>query len=146
MNAIQFLISEHNKVRLALAEIENPVNSFETRRKLFEKLSHEIIAHEKVEEKKWYPHFSDILDSRVNHLVNDAKYAANEIEKFKHISDEKAWNDKFVNFKKAVEHHAAEEEIKLFPVVEQLLDQDQLDKIGVELMEYKNYLINESSI
>jgi hemerythrin superfamily protein len=143
MNAIQFLISEYNKVRAALAKIANHTNSFEKKRKLFKKLSHGIIIHETVEEKKWYHHFKDKLDSRVDHLISEEKHAANEIEKLDHIHDENTWDERFSRFRKAVENHAKEEEEKLFPQVIKILNPEQLEKIGQELLEYKNQLISE---
>lgn len=144
MNAIQFLISEHNKVRSALAEIVNPVNNFTTRKKLFKKLSQDILVHEEVEEKKWYPHFSHRLDARVRHLVKEEKHAANEIKKFDNIKDETMWNDNFIQFRSAVERHAEEEELKLFPEVEVLLNMHELEIIGKELVEYKHKLIKKN--
>lgn len=137
MNAIEFLIYEHDKMRKKLSEINNNSHNFETRRKMFDGLCQDLMIHERVEEEKWYPHFKNKLSSRVKHLINEEQHVAKEINNFSAIHDEKVWHDKYVKFKKAVEHHADEEEIKLFSEVNKLLTETQLDEIGKELREYK---------
>ena len=45
--------------------------------------------------------------------------------------------EKFIQIRKNVEHHAQEEEIRLFPMVKELLDRGVLKELGREMQEYK---------
>jgi hemerythrin superfamily protein len=77
------------------------------------------------------------LDETVKHLITEEKTAAKEIKEFKGIDQEDKWEEKFLKFKKAVEQHAHEEETKLFPKVEKILNEDELEEIGTEMREFK---------
>ena len=139
MNAIEFLIKEHNKVRTMFEEIEGSSKGFESKLDLFNTMCDDLLRHETMEHKIWYPHFKN--DSRlkddVKHLLREENDAEKAIKKLNDIEDEKAWEQQFAQFKKEVQHHANEEEEKLFPEVKQILDEAKLLKIGKEMKEFK---------
>ena len=139
MNAIDFLIKEHNKVRQVLADISDGSHRDTTKRKLFESLSHDLIRHETMEETVWYPRFKndEKLDVRVKHLISEEKIAEKAIKKFDNIKTQQEWEKMFVKFKRDVEHHADEEEKKLFPNVRKILDENKLEEIGKQMREFK---------
>lgn len=142
MNAIEFLIQEHDKVRQILADIENKSHQYSEKRKIFDGLCHDLIRHETMEETVWYPYFqyNDKLDDEVKHLITEEKHAAKVIKEFEQITSESEFEKKFAKFKKDVEHHANEEETKLFPHVEKLLNETELEEIGRKMREFKeNY-------
>jgi hypothetical protein len=70
------------------------------------------LRHEKMEQNIWHPHFkdSDKLDNTVRHLIVEEKEAHHEIQDLNKVESDTEWNEKFIKFKKDVEHHAAEEE------------------------------------
>lgn len=139
MNAIQFLLKEHNKVRDTLIDICDKSHREKTKKKMFDTLSHDLIRHELMEEELWYPHFKDNekIDDTVRHLISQEHFAEIAIKKFKQIKTEEEWNKKFLKFKKNVMHHASEEEQKLFPIVEKILTEEELVKIGKEMQQFK---------
>ena len=114
MDAITFLIKEHDKVRKVLKTISKS-RRYTTKKTRFKVLCRDLIRHESMEQKIWYPHFkkSKKIKSEVKHLLSEEKHAEKEIKKFKIIKTEEEWNEKFSKFKKAVEQHADEEEHEL---------------------------------
>jgi hemerythrin superfamily protein len=147
MNAIQLLIQEHNKVRTTLKEIVGS-SDFDKKKELFKSLRYDLIRHEKMEQTVWYPHFqnSDKLDDTVKHLIKEEKEAHQEIQDISHTFSDDEWESKFKKFKDDVEHHASEEEDKLFPQVKKILSDEELEKIGKEMMAFEHqYDANKKS-
>jgi hypothetical protein len=137
MNAILFLINEHEKVKHILADICDKSHKEETKLKIFHELAHHLIRHETMEQKIWYPHFKDKLEDTVKHLISEEKSAAQAIIELEKIKNQNMWDEKFLKFKNDVEHHASEEEHKLFPNVKKILTEEELEKIGKEMYEFK---------
>jgi hypothetical protein len=95
-----------------------------------------------MEQKVWYPHFKNNtrLNDEVKHLLSEEKTAEKILKKFSDIKTDQEWESQFIKLKGDVEHHADEEEQKLFPEVEKLLNPDDLEKIGIEMYHFKqNY-------
>lgn len=137
MNAIDFLLKEHDKFRATFKQIaEAPFDN--ERMKKFAELCRELINHETIEHKLWYPHFKNIkpLNVIVNHLLLEETRTEHEIQHFENIHYEDTWEKKFATLKKDIEHHADEEENKLFPEVSKLLSNNDLEKIGKEMQQW----------
>ncbi len=49
MNAIEFLIKEHNKVRALLVDIADESHQFDTQKTRFDLLAQDLIRHENME-------------------------------------------------------------------------------------------------
>jgi iron-sulfur cluster repair protein YtfE (RIC family) len=139
MDAIQFLIQEHEKVRRTLADIDSESYREPAKKKMFEELCHDLIRHEKMEHQIWYPRFKDNekVDDTVRHLISEEKNAERAIKAFDSVTSESEWDIKFTKFKKDVEHHANEEEKNLFPLIKRLLTEDELVEIGKQMHEFK---------
>jgi len=137
MNAIDFLIKEHNRVRKMLRTISNESQHYEMQKKQFQALSQDLIRHETMEHEVWYPHFKDKLPDTVKHLLTEEQHAEKAIKKMKELKTEEEWQQQFLKFKNAVEHHASEEETNLFPEVAKILSEKELEEIGMELFDYK---------
>lgn len=143
MNAIDFLLKEHEKVRKILADISDESHREETRKKKFEMLCQDLIRHETMEQKIWYPYFKNNsqLTEIINHLISEEKSAHKKIKKFNTIKTETEWKEKFSELKKDIEHHATEKETKLFPLVKKLLNDMDLERIGKEMHQFKEEYI-----
>lgn len=137
MNAIDFLIKEHNRVRKMLADISDDSHHFETQRKRFNILASNLIRHENMEHEVWYPHFKNRVSDTVRHLVSEEKHAEQAIKKLTELKTEEAWETHFLKLKDEVEHHASEEENDLFPEVRRLLSEKELETIGLKMHEFK---------
>lgn len=139
MNAIDFLINEHNKVRKILADIDDESHKEETKHKMFNDLCIELIRHETMEQTVWYPYLKkdEKLVKEIGHLLSEEKHAAKAIESFQKNLTDKEWEKKFHQFKKDVLHHANEEETELFPRVKKVLDEKRLEEIGKDMREFK---------
>lgn len=137
MNAIDFLKKEHEKVKKTLAEISEESHRQETKLKMFSTLCSELIRHETMEHQVWYPHFKERLSKEVQHLIKEEKSAEKAIAQFSQVKDESTWEIKFEKFKKDVLHHAEEEEQELFPEVAKLLSDNELEKIGLDMHQFK---------
>jgi hemerythrin superfamily protein len=138
MNAIEFLIKEHDRVRRGLSDISDKSHHYETKVKMFHQLCQELIRHETMEHKVWYPHFRNKLNGTVKHLLTEEKNAETAIKQFETIKTQEAWEEKFSKFKKDVAHHAYEEEHQLFPEVKKILSEKDLEQIGKDMREFKN--------
>jgi hypothetical protein len=95
-----------------------------------------------MEQEVWYPHFKNKLSDKVKHLVTEEKHAEKAIDKLDALKIEQAWEENFLKFKDDVEHHAREEENNLFPEVQSLLSDKELEIIGMKMREYKEKHIN----
>lgn len=139
MNAIDFLIKEHEQVRKTLTDIKNPSHHNETKRKMFQSLCDDLIRHETMEHQVWYPYFKNNkqLIDKVQHLLSEEKTAEKIIQQFDNIQMQEEWEFKFSKFKKDVEHHAKEEEQLLFPEVKKFFSKKELEKIGIEMYRFK---------
>lgn len=137
MNAIDFLIKEHDHVRAGMAEIKKGSHHFETQQKKFSVLAKDLLRHESMEHEVWYPHFKEKLPHTVKHLLSEEKHAEKAIKKLAELQTEETWNKHFTEFKEAVEHHAKEEENQLFPEVKKILSEQELMDIGKKMNEFK---------
>lgn len=137
MNAIDLLVKEHNRVRAMMEDIASESHHFETQKKRFEQLAEDLIRHEEMEHTVWYPHFKSDVPDTVKHLLKEEQTAEKEIEKMMRLNSEAEWRQRFVKFKKDVEHHAQEEEQDLFPEVAKILSEKQLLEIGAEMNAFK---------
>ena len=139
MNAIDFLVKEHDRVRKLLTNICDKSHRYETKRKMFEALGDDLIRHETMEHRVWYPHLRNNrqLNEEVKHLLKEENYAEREIRHLSEIKNESVWEEHFASFKKNVEHHAKEEERELFPEVQKLFSTDELETIGSEMYNFK---------
>ncbi len=139
MNAIKFLITEHDRVRKMLSDIDQDSHRSETKRKLFDELLQELLRHEKMEQTVWYPFLrvNKTLTDLIPHLISEEKSASKAMKAIEKITSQADWEEKFSEFRSDVEHHAKEEETKLFPHVENILSKDELEKIGKEMLQFK---------
>lgn len=139
MNAIDFLIKEHDKVRKTLADIDDSSHRPETKMHMFDSLCQDLLRHETMEHKVWYPHFKNDqrLSDTVRHLIGEEKGAEKAIKQFDKVSSYAVWQEKFAKFKHDVEHHAQEEENDLFPEVQNLLSPEDLEQIGLDMYHFK---------
>lgn len=142
MNAIDFLIKEHNKVRDLFTDLNDPSHKEATKKKLFDTIYDELLRHEKMEQTVWYPSLkaNSKINEKVKHLISEERDARKLMNHLNKIKESKEWDKEITKLHKDVEHHAKEEEKELFPVVKSIMDEAELISIGKKMREFKeNY-------
>lgn len=139
MNAIDFLIKEHNKVKAMFADINESPHRDDTKKKLLNNLFDELLRHETMEHKLWYPHFKNdkSLNDTIKHLLQEENASEKLISQFSKVKSQDEWEEKLAKLEQDVIHHAADEEHNLFPEVKKILTESQLNEIGKEMMQFK---------
>lgn len=142
MNAINYLIQQHDKFRKLLARLTSSSGREDTKRKLFEKISTDLAHHEKMEQKVWYPFLkkNTNLAKTIALLISEEKMAAKQITKIKKIRDREEFEDKLIELSNDVLKHANDEETKLFPKVIKVIDETELNTIGKKMKAMKKEL------
>jgi hypothetical protein len=136
LDALELLRSQHSEVEDLISQIEDTEEQGE-KRALFEQLADRLAAHSTIEEKIFYPAVltadlhQQLVESTEEHLAVK-RLLADMMELA--VTDEH-FDAKLTVLKENIRHHAHdEEEGKLFPEVEDLLDDDQLAALGNELL------------
>lgn len=119
------LVADHDKHRVLLGRLEATEGALAERKALFEELTKEIKGHAAAEEQALW---STVM--RKPEITEDARHAVAEHHEMEEMLNDLAatdmttsgWLTKFRTVKKEYLHHIGEEEDKLFPDVEQHLD------------------------
>jgi iron-sulfur cluster repair protein YtfE (RIC family) len=139
MNAIQLLMSEHEKAKRAFAEIQAATAN--ERAPLWAKLEPELKVHEEMEEIALYGPVAQELGSTDQTLkewhehhheeVTEAEALIQEIDRLDSTSDD--WVEKVEELQEALEQHIEEEEGDIWPRIQQAWDQSKLESAGQQM-------------
>ena|SRR5438046_1539160 len=141
MNAITLLEDDHRKVKKLLAEGEETTERAEkTRAELYATLRREMEIHERIEEEIFYPALkadpraSDIVleGFEEHHVVDEIMAELGQTD----VTDE-TWAAKFNVMKENIEHHIEEEEGEMFVEARRAFGDEELEELGVRMMELK---------
>lgn len=136
---IQIIMSDHKYIRESFGNLDKKLNSnVSESRSMFSNLKDFLKKHEDMEQSVWYPELEkkDELKSIIADLKKEEDAAGKAIKDIDDTKDDKEWVSKVKNLQKAVEHHASDEESKLFPKVKKAFNKDELVKIGEKLQKY----------
>lgn len=141
MDAITYLRQEHRDFRKNLQEIGS-ISDEKKKEKKFNAFCEDLIRHEKMEQKIWYPALRKDIELRkvITHLLAEEKSAAQAIKKFKKTGLGFMWQLRFYKFRYDVNHHAKEEEQELFPKVRKKVSKTELLALGVKMRKFKRTL------
>jgi hypothetical protein len=141
MNALTLLKEDHDLLKDLLEEASSTTQrSTKKRVERLAKIKDELMAHEIVEEEIIYPAIDIRSDER--DLVLEAYEEHNVVDRIMKdlenvpVEDE-LWLAKFTVMKENILHHIREEEGKLFKVARDVFDRDELEDLGVAVMERK---------
>jgi hemerythrin superfamily protein len=136
INALELLTEQHQEVLDLFEEIEDS-EDLDDKRELFAQIADKLAAHATIEEKLFYPSVLDddtekqLLEATEEHLA--AKRVLADLLELE--ADDDHFDAKLNVLKELVRHHAKdEEEGKLFPIVREMLDDEELAALGNELM------------
>ena len=148
MDAITLLKDDHKKVKGLLKDLDATTErGVKTREDLFTRIQHELEIHEAIEEEilypalKGHPETKDIaLEAYEEHHVVDLVMAEIEETPF----DDETWGAKFTVMKENLEHHIEEEEGEMFKQAREVIDSEELVRLGEKMAARKKELIARS--
>jgi hemerythrin superfamily protein len=142
MNAIEILKADHDVVEGLFKEVEATENK--TKQKaLFKKIKAELDVHAHIEEKIFYPRvlkLKEVKDVTLEGIEehHQAKMFLREIPKLPGGSER--FDPKLSVLMEDIRHHVKEEENEMFPKVQDLIEEAELEKIGAAMQaERKKY-------
>ena len=133
MDAFELLKQDHKKVSQLFSEIEAAKG--QAKKGIFAQLKSELDLHAHVEEKFLYPALENNEKSRDITLESyeEHKVVKDLLVELASSSPGDEWDAKLTVLKENVEHHVEEEEGELFDKAEDVLSQEQIDRLGVEM-------------
>jgi hemerythrin superfamily protein len=138
MNALTILKTDHKTVETLFKQFEGLSDKAKTqKKKIVERIIHELAIHATIEEQVFYPGVREalpdvedtILEALEEHHI--VKWTLSELEKM--TPDDERFDAKVTVLIESVRHHVKEEEQELFPKVRKALDKKKLDAIGANL-------------
>ena len=133
MGAIDMLEAQHREVEDLFAAFEEA--SAKKKRDVFLKIADKLAVHAAIEEKHFYPaakteDTEDLLLEAAEEHLSVKRLIADCLA----LDDEdETLEAKVKVLQEQVEHHVEEEEEELFPKVEKLLSEEQLEALGQEM-------------
>jgi len=146
MNAIKMLKQQHREVEKLFKQFDS-AKSAGPRQKAFEEIADALAVHATIEEKHFYPavkkaQTEDILLEAVEEHLEIKRVIADLLEM---DGGEDQFAAKVKVLQEDVEHHVEEEEGEMFPKVEKLFDDEQLEAIGALMDETQEQLKREGN-
>lgn len=149
MNALTLLKRDHTEVKKMLSDLEDTTERAEkTRTEGLATLKHELEIHEAIEEEIFYPALKEhpktkdlALEGYEEHHVVDT--IMGELEDV--VPSDETWMAKFSVMKENLEHHITEEEDEMFPKVEQVFEDEELQDLGARMQARKEELQTQAA-
>jgi hemerythrin superfamily protein len=135
IDVFELLESQHTEVDQLIEQLERGEKG---RAALFAELADKLAAHSTAEEKIFYPaamdvKTSDLLHESVEEHLAIRRLLADMMEM--DADDDDEFDDKLSDLKEQLLHHAHEkEEKKLFPILRQLMTEDERAAVGNEVL------------
>jgi hemerythrin-like domain-containing protein len=146
-DAIALLMEDHKNVRQLLKRLEATTErSTDQREQLLTKIENEVKIHTTIEEEIFYPAYRDAVRTR-----NDQKLYFEALEEHHVVdlvmpeiknteTDADEFGAKAKVLKDLIEHHAEEEETRMFPKARKAMGAARLKQLGQELEERRHEL------
>jgi hemerythrin-like domain-containing protein len=143
-DAIAMLKADHQRVRDLFQEYEAAQDQ-QAKRDIAEEAFVELEMHAQLEEQVFYPAVEDETDEQGQELVEERLQAHQTvkdlIQELREMGpDVKAFDAKFKELVRNVEHHVEEEESQMFPLAEDQLA-DEVEELMDEMQELKDQLL-----
>ena len=131
MNAIELLKTQHEEAKKLFRKIEKADD--EEKLDLFEQLADDLAVHATIEEKHFYPatrnaRTEELLQEAVEEHLAVKRIIADLLEM---SPEDPQFDAKVAVLQEQVEHHVEEEEKELFPKVQKMLKEEELEDLGV---------------
>ena len=134
MNAFQLLKNDHKIVSGLFDQIESASGQAKTQ--LFARLKSELDVHALIEEKVFYPALENKKESREITLeaYEEHKVVKDLLAELANGSSaDEEWDAKLKVLRENVDHHVEEEEGELFDKADDVLSDEEIDRLGEEM-------------
>lgn len=146
MNALEMLKEDHRKVQELFDQVKADENS-KRHKQLYKKIKTELETHAYIEEKVLYPTLKkkeelkdQVMEAIEEHL--QLKTLFRDMDKLSEGNDR--FEAKLQVLMDDTEHHVEEEESELFPKVEEIYSESELEEIGLQLESAKKEFAKKS--
>jgi hemerythrin superfamily protein len=136
---------EHGMVAVMLETLSKTTDGAE-REERFTELRAELLAHSEGEKRDFYPMLRD--DDDTTELIEEAledhttvEHKLEQLAGMDFASD--AWAELFEDLKQDVEDHVEQEEHEIFPIAEELIDDDTAREIEERFIETKKEVLKD---
>ena len=143
MDVIELLTEDHERVLALFEQFDNlkeqPGQNKGKLEKLFSKIKFELEQHTSAEELYFYPELKDEEETR-DLIANSIKEHQNIKSTLLELEDEEIdqqWIARLSEMKEDVMSHIGEEENDLFEKTVEILDQDEMNIIGENILQLK---------
>jgi len=148
MNAIELLKEDHDTVDRLFQKVKADTEG-KQHKELFHQIKKELDAHTHIEETIFYPRLKE--ESELEDIVlegieehHQAKMFLRELDKLS--DDSEKFEPKLKVLMEDITHHVQEEEGEMFPDVEKILGDAELEKLGAEMeAEKKKFMKSHSA-
>ena len=140
MDIFEAIRVNHEQLRDLLDKLES-VRGPKAREKNFVRLRDEMVVHNAVEERVFYPTLLDEKDAREEALEaieehNVIAYLLADLEETP--ADDERWKAKLTVLHELFEHHVEEEEQEIFDTMQEILSDEETDEMGKEYQAEKD--------
>lgn len=141
MDIFQILKKDHQTVKDLFTKLEGTgARAAKGREKLFTQLKNDLEAHSHGEEAVFYPALREHqeMQEMVDEATEEHAEVANLLEELEELGPEsEEWTSKLAELKKNVLHHVKEEEGGIFKKAKEILEKEEIQKMGKEFQEAK---------
>jgi len=146
MNAVKMLKQQHRQVEKLFKQF-SAAKSAGPRGKAFNEIADALAVHATIEERHFYPavkkqQTEDLLLESVEEHLEIKRVIADLLQM---DPGDEVFEAKVTVLQEDVEHHVEEEEGELFPKVERLIDEEELETIGAAMEETEKDLRSEGN-
>jgi len=143
MNALDLLKQDHEKVKELFKQFEAN-DDRAANEAIVDSIKTELKTHAHVEESIFYPTLEDQNDEELIELVDESLEEHQEVKDLlKDIENStgegQQLRTKVMELRQKVEHHASEEETEMFPRVRNVLQNEDLERMGEEIESAKQH-------
>ena len=135
MNAIELLTADHKKVKGLFEKAENLEGG--KLKAVFDQIKRELETHTHIEETIFYPAVDKLPEMKdmVRESLKEHNKVKTDLKDLAQLApDDEEFEEKFEELMECVEHHAEEEEEgKMFPKLQKLMNAAELEQLGREL-------------
>lgn len=132
-NAVELLKTDHDKVEELFEKVK--ANEDGNNEATFRKIKQELDVHAHIEEMIFYPHLLEKGDKELKKIVREGIEEHRQVKMFLAeldalSGDTAKFQAKLQVLMEDVEHHVKEEEDEMFPMVEDQIDAEMLQRLG----------------